>query len=154
MSEFDDATHVEPDGTCTIHDGWDIGGNANGGYLLALAANGLLRIADRPDPVTITAHYLAPGRPGPASVTGEVVKAGRRFTTVTGALHSGGRTIIQVLGTFGDQSAPLGPVVVSEPPPELPPMDSCPPRSNANGVVPVPLMDRLDVRRTAGSRPA
>jgi hypothetical protein len=46
-----------------IAEGWDIGGNANGGYLLALAANGLRQHLGRPDPVSITAHYL---RPGPA----------------------------------------------------------------------------------------
>ena len=43
MSEFDDATQVDPDGSTAIHDGWDINGNANGGYLMALAARGLHR---------------------------------------------------------------------------------------------------------------
>ena len=41
MSQFDDATQVADDGSTAIHDGWDIGGNANGGYLMALAAAGL-----------------------------------------------------------------------------------------------------------------
>ena len=30
----------------------------------------------RPDPITITAHYLAPGKAGPVTVETEVVKAG------------------------------------------------------------------------------
>src|SRR3712207_8646084 len=87
-SEFDLAVAVRPlsDGVAgaAIHDGWDIGGNANGGYLLALAANGLRLVAGRPDPITITAHYLSPGKPGDATIAGEVVKHGRRFTTVSG----------------------------------------------------------------------
>lgn len=149
MSEFDDATHVGSDGTCAIHDGWDIGGNANGGYLLALAANGLRQIAGRPDPVTVTAHYLAPGTPGPAVVTGEVVKAGKRFTTVSGSLRSGDRTVLQVLAMFGDQGGPLGDLVVVEAPPDLPPMEDCSPRT-AHGAFPVPLMARLDVRLRPG----
>jgi Thioesterase-like superfamily len=146
MSEFDDATQTEVDGSCAIHDGWDIGGNANGGYLLALAASGLRRVAVRPDPVTVTAHFLAPGRPGPAMVTGTVVKAGKRFTTVTGSLVSGGRTVIQVLGTFGDLSsnAESDFVSMNGVPPDLPPIDSCR-RRTARDSFPVPIMDRLEV---------
>ena len=45
MSEFEQATTVTPrgDGTydATIHEGWDIMGNANGGYLIALAARAM-----------------------------------------------------------------------------------------------------------------
>lgn len=41
-----------------IESGWDIAGNANGGYLLALAARAIALETARPDPVTITAHYL------------------------------------------------------------------------------------------------
>jgi acyl-CoA thioesterase len=146
VSEFDDATHVAPDGTTTIHDGWDIGGNANGGYLMALAANGLRQIAGRPDPVSITAHYLSPGRPGPATVEGEVVKAGRRFATVAGRLESGGRTVIHVLGTFGDlaDNAASDYVSMNGMPPDLPPIERCVPRT-ANGNVPVPMMDHLTI---------
>ena len=148
MSEFDDATHVTPDGRTEIHDGWDIGGNANGGYLMALAANGLRQVADRPDPVSVTAHYLSPGRPGDALVTGEVIKAGKRFTTVTGALGAGGRTIIQVLGTFGDLSTNVASdfVAVHGTPPSLPPFEACVPRESRQGQVAVPMMDRLEVR--------
>ena len=86
--------------------GWDIGGKANGGYLLSIAVRAMRDAGGRPDPVTVTAHYLAPGSPGPAEVTTEVVKQGRTFTTVTGVLESGGRRLLQVVGTFGDVSAP------------------------------------------------
>lgn len=144
--EFDRATQVA-DGAGELHDGWDIGGNANGGYLLALAANGLRAIAGRPDPISVTAHYLSPGRPGPVEVEGLVVKAGRRFTTVAGRLHRGGSPIIQVLGTFGDLSQPASAYEhLAVGPPELPPYEQCTPRTAADGGVAVSLMDRLDVR--------
>lgn len=146
MSEFDTATAVAADGSCTIHDGWDIGGNANGGYLMALAVNGLRQLAGRPDPVTVTAHYLSPGRPGPAQVDGTVVKAGRRFTTVSGRLHRDGVPIVQMLASFGDLSAPSSTFVhMQSGPPDLPPMDECAYRG-PNGAVPVALMNRLDLR--------
>src|SRR6188508_2728146 len=90
MTEFDDATHVAADGSAAIVDGWDINGNANGGYLMALAARGLRQVSGRPDPISVTAHYLAPGRPGPVQIDAEVVKSGRRFTTVSGRLHRDG----------------------------------------------------------------
>jgi acyl-CoA thioesterase len=111
------ATEISPD--------WDIGGHANGGYLLSIAARAMLHAAERPDPVTVTGHYLFPGRPGRASVTTEVVKRGRTFATVTGALHAGGKRLLQVLGSFGDVSVPVGPERVEAAPPDLPPPDRC-----------------------------
>lgn len=146
MSAFDNATQLGEDGTCEIHDGWDIGGNANGGYLLALAANGLRSIADRPDPVTVTAHYLAPGRPGPARVVGGIVKAGKRFACVSGSLVSDDRTVIQVLATFGDLAEPDSAVTAMRAgPPELPPIERCRPRRAGDGGFPVALMQHLRV---------
>jgi acyl-coenzyme A thioesterase PaaI-like protein len=146
MSEFDDATYVDADGTTRIHDGWDINGNANGGYLMALAANGLRAVAGRPDPVTVTAHYLSPGRSGPAEVTGTVVKAGKRFSTVSGTLTSDGRTVLQVLAAFGDLSSNAASEFVSTngAPPDLPPIERCVRRA-ADGPVPVAMMRRLQV---------
>ena len=41
---------------------WEIAGNANGGYLLAMATRALAAAAGRPDPVTVTAHYLSAGQ--------------------------------------------------------------------------------------------
>src|SRR5215208_4631004 len=100
--EFDRATAIDEGGRGRIHDGWDINGNANGGYLLALAGNGLRAVAGRPDPVSVTAHYLAPGKPGEVLVQGQVVKQGKRFATVSGSMVSGDRTLLQVVAAFGD----------------------------------------------------
>jgi hypothetical protein len=57
----------------TVEPGWDIAGNANGGYLLAICARAMSAALGRPDPVTVTGHYLAPGKPGPVRVGVEVV---------------------------------------------------------------------------------
>ncbi|MEQ1872553.1 MAG: thioesterase family protein [Ilumatobacteraceae bacterium] len=151
MSEFDKATFVGPDGAATIHDGWDINGNANGGYLLALAASHLRAVSGRADPLSITAHYLAPGTPGPVQVDATVLKSGRRFSTVTGQLHRDGQPILQVTGTFGDLAQvnddfthlAVGPL-------ELPPMDECVERSSVQGAVAVALNARLNVRLRPG----
>lgn len=147
MSEFDDATQVAPDGTATIHDGWDINGNANGGYLMALAARGLRAAAGRPDPVSVSAHYLAPGRPGPVRVDAAVVKEGRRFATVAGQLQRDGAPLLQLMGAFGDLSQPSSSYEhIASGPPDLPPFEECIVRSRKQGQVEVAMMDRLDVR--------
>ena len=118
-----------------VHRGWDIGGNANGGYLLAIAGRAMAAAAGRPDPVTITAHYLSPGRPGPLEVHTEVVKSGKRFATVRATMtDADGKPIITVLGTFGDLDpgkADDWPTLVQAAPPELPAIEACQPMARA-----------------------
>jgi acyl-CoA thioesterase len=151
MSQFDDATQVATDGSTAIRDGWDINGNANGGYLMALAARGLRQLAGRPDPISVTTHYLSPGRSGPVHVEGEVVKAGRRFTTVAGRLQRDGAPILQIIGAFGDLSQPLGAYEhLAGGPPDLPPFEECVPRSTRQGAVEIAMMDKLIVRLHPG----
>jgi len=128
-----------------IKAGWDVAGNANGGYLLSIVARAMMHTADRPDPVTITAHYLSPGRPGPAIVSTEVVKRGRTFTTASGSLDADGKRVMQVLGTFGDLSTPMGPERVEASPPELPAPDDCF-AVKPTDTFPPPFMGQVDLR--------
>jgi acyl-coenzyme A thioesterase PaaI-like protein len=149
--EFDVATSVttlaEGRFTGEIQAGWDIGGNANGGYVLALACRALREVSGKPDPVTVTAHYLAPGPPGPVEITTQVVKIGKRFSTVSGSVVKDGRPMLQLLGAFGDQTGGTAERLhQAGGPPELPPLDECAPRNAMNGMVAVPLMERIDVR--------
>jgi len=145
-SEFDNATEVAPDGSARIVDGWDIGGNANGGYLLAMVARRMIAVAGRPDPITITGHYLSPGKPGPVQIDAAVVKAGRRFATVQASMRAGDTAILQVLGSFGDLAAMEGgPAYANGGPPALPPIEECRGRPRVQEATSVPLMDRIRV---------
>jgi acyl-CoA thioesterase len=123
---FDAATAVTGLGEgryrARIDEGWDIAGNANGGYLIALAARAITDMVGRP-PLSVTAHYLAPGRSGPCEIAVEVVRAGRRTATAIARLRTDVDVIV-VLGTFGDQ-VHGGPTAVQGAPPELPPFDEC-----------------------------
>ena len=83
-----------------VHDGWDISGNANGGYVLAIAGRAMTAAMGRP-PLTVTAHYLAPAPPGPCEVIVTTVRPGGRLATCTASLVQSGRELIRVLGTFG-----------------------------------------------------
>lgn len=129
---FDQATATTPvEGspgmaTAQLQDGWSINGNANGGYLIAIAARAMASHVGRPDPATITAHYLAPGAPGPVSIACNTVKEGRRFATATASITtSEGRPMLQVLGAFTDLSKTSGPELIDAGPPELPPVEEC-----------------------------
>jgi len=126
-----------------IHDGWDVFGNANGGYLMALAARAMGEAVGRP-PVTSTCHYLRPGAPGPCEIEVDVVRAGRRFATARATLSTSAGAVVTLLGTFGDQETggPQLDLVLGDV--ELPPFDECVPRPAAAGVP--ALMSRLDAR--------
>ncbi len=145
-SEFDRATRLI-DGVGQIVDGWDVGGNANGGYLLAMAARGMAAEAGRPHPITVTGHYLAPGRPGPVTLDAEVVRAGRRFATVRATLQGAGGAILEVLGSFGDLDGLRGGFshVHGSPPPLDPPASCVELAAGAPA-----LMSKLDVRVRPG----
>ncbi len=157
---FRTATAVEPSGrrsvadqdggaasqwSGTIAEGWDIAGNANGGYLLAIAARGMSAAIGRPDPVTVTAHYLSPGKPGPVSVTVEIAKQGRTFGTSTATLASEGRPLLRVLGTFGELAGDVGPQLVDLEPPPMPSPEHCIPVEPTD-TFPPPFMGRVELR--------
>ena len=147
---FADDTTVQPDGdyryTAKVKPGWEIAGNTNGGYLLSIAVRAMLMATERPDPVTVTGHFLSPGRPGAAHITTEVVKRGRTLTTATAAVvEAGGKRLLQVLGAFGDVSTPSGPERVETAPPDLPPPEACV-AVEPSEPFPPPFMGRVDLR--------
>jgi len=137
--EFAEATAVTPDpstpGTYrgAVAPGWDIAGNANGGYLLSIAARAMTHASGRPDPVTLTAHYLSPGKPGPLRIETELVKAGKRFGAVRALMRGPegeDKAVLAVLGTFGDldpSASADSPTSMHSPPPDLPPLEECVP---------------------------
>ena len=146
---FARATSVEPTGDGSfcgaVQTGWDIAGNANGGYLVAIAARALVAATGRPDPVTVTAHYLSPGKPGPVDITTEVVKSGKRFATGTAMLWADDRPLLAVLGTFGDLTEDPGGLLVDGSPPDLPPVEECVPIV-AGDTFPPPFMAHVELR--------
>lgn len=146
--EFDAAIAVREteDGlVAEVPDGWDINGNANGGYILALGANALRKACGREHPITITAHYLAPVTPGPVSFRTEVVKAGKRLTTMSGSIERDGRTLIRLLGAFGELGPADDQVLSQAAPPELPPVEQCERRTPHGGTALVGLANRLNM---------
>ena len=131
-----------------VKPGWDIGGNANGGYLMAIAGRAMAEAVGRP-PVTLTAHYLRPAPPGPCDIEVTTVRSGRRFATATATLTMASGQVLQLLGTFGDQT-PGGTSITREAPVDLPAYDDCelpPPSTEGPGPE---IFRRLAVRIRPG----
>jgi len=149
--EQDTAVHRDPGGgwVADLQSRWNVGDNPNGGYLLAIAVKAMIADAGRPDPVTVTAHYLSPPSPGPVMIRTQMVKPGRSFVTVMAEVIQGDRERVRVLGAFGDLTHRRGPSRISARPPDIPPPDQC--RSlldlTEQAGRPVPeIMNRFDLR--------
>ena len=97
--------------------------------------------------MTVTAHYLAPGRPGPATVTVDIAKQGRRFGTGRATLEAAGRSLLTCIGTFGDLGADEhdGPELVDRGPPDIPPPDACT-ELRPTDTFPPPFVGRVELR--------
>lgn len=136
---FEDDTAVRPaEGgwAADVNPAWNVGNNPNGGYLLAIATKALIAATGRPDPVTVTAHYLSPPSAGPLSIRTSIVKPGRTFVTATAELIQGDRERVRVIGALGDLTERSGLTRVSARPPDIPPPDEC--------------VDLLELTRQAG----
>lgn len=136
-----------------IAPGWDIAANANGGYLMAIVARALSAALGRPDPVTISAHYFYPGKPGDVTVETRVLKQGRSFSSGTAVLFSAGRALLSCIGTFGDLAEASGPEFIDQGPPVMPDPDDCLPVVPAD-TFPPPFMGKIELRlhpKTASS---
>ncbi|MEX0869463.1 MAG: thioesterase family protein [Nitriliruptoraceae bacterium] len=139
----------------SLDDGWmrEPGRLANGGYLLAVAARAMAAAADDRDPVSVTMHFLAPAEPGPARIDTEVLRHGRRHSTVAARFQQGGREIARVLGAFGALSHNPPVQFRDRTPPDWPNPDACVTWRGAfddAGVTPPPIADRYDMRVPPG----
>ncbi|KQU70900.1 TesB-like acyl-CoA thioesterase 3 [Phycicoccus sp. Root101] len=167
VSEFDDGSAVvaraQEQGAydAALGDGWRIGGGVNGGMLLSIAGRALaaeLGTSDgdrppHPHPLAISAYYLTPGVPGPATVRTSVLRRGRAVSNGQASLlqddGAGGEVErIRVLATYGDLATMDDEATTTATPPELPPPDECLTTEQAppQFLKAASLLERLDLR--------
>jgi hypothetical protein len=162
VSRFAQDTAVNP-GTggvygATIDSGWSVidGAAPNGGYVMAMAARAMADAGGQPDPLSVTAHYLAPCATGPVEIHTEVVKAGRRHATVAASIVQDGRSMARLLGVFADLDAASGPTLDQRPGLPLPAVEDCADGLAARGGEPVdlsgvpPIFQRFEHRTAPG----
>lgn len=134
----------------TVRPGWDILGNPNGGYLLAIVARALVAATGRPDPISITGHFLDPASPGPVTVDVTELRSGGRYSTAR-ALLAGDRAVLAAIGTCGDLGATrtrrwAEVHITDASPPELPEPDDCTPVREDDPAVPPLMRDKVELR--------
>jgi acyl-CoA thioesterase len=142
--------------TAQIDPGWTIADRPNGGYLLAMAARAALGAVERPHPLAVSGHFLAPPAIGPAELEGTRLRAGRSLSTARATLAQDGQPMLEALVTAGRLGADGTPDWQrASGPPDLPPPDEClPGRPDLPSGIRVNILDHLDVRldpATAGS---
>jgi acyl-CoA thioesterase len=151
MALYDDETRLTATGdgqfTGTVHGAWNIGTNPNGGYLLSLAMAALKQqTPQHPDPLSVTVHYLRPGVPdAPCTLTTSVLRSGRTLSTCRATLTQEGSSRIEVMAALGDLGQGSA-ARLNMPVPTIPPPEQCVVRSPDEQGVPLPILDRLDIR--------
>ncbi|MCH7846237.1 MAG: thioesterase family protein [Acidobacteria bacterium] len=128
-----------------VEPGWDILGATNGGYLMALSARAMAQVAERPHPVTITAHFLNPAGPGSVTIDTNLLKTGKRFATVQARLNDPQHSLVALQGTFGDLQPSSALKRFEAGPPELPPPEECVGVEPAD-TFPPPIFAKIEVR--------
>jgi len=131
-----------------LTDAWNIAGNPNGGYALASTLRAVASLApDHPDPVSVTTHYLRPSQAGqPAEIEVEVVRHGRRTSTLRSMMSQEGKSRITSLITMTDLGQWPPDRYLDIPPMLLPDPESCVDRSLLPQGVELPILSRVDVR--------
>lgn len=152
MGHFDTETQPVDRGegrwAVPLSDRWSIGDNSNGGYLLSGPLRAMQETVGLPDPLTMTAHFLRPGRGGrDADIDVELVRVGRTVGTARSTLSQEGSERLLMIAAFGDLSRAAGETPdISPVMSDLPPPEECPPRHGGAQGVDLPISSRLDVR--------
>ena len=108
-----------------VSDRWSIGGTANGGYSMVLAAKALSKVLPHKDPLSISGHYLDRVEPGPLLMEVEILKLGKSISTANIKLIQNGSEKIRFIGSFTDFHHAKGETYMHHAAPEFPPIEEC-----------------------------
>ena len=151
MGHFADDTTIRPEGdgrwSIPLSSSWNIGDSANGGYASAPTLRALCDLTGKPDPLSVTTHFLRPiDVVGTAMIEAALVKSGRTVSVGRASLELGGRQRLTTIAAFGDLADDVGArgsIVVD--PPDVAPPERCVPRAELAQGVDLPILDRVDV---------
>lgn len=118
--------HGEDSWQAQISSRWNAGSVPNGGYLMALASRMISTTLQRPDPLSLTGHFLQAAQPGGVIGQLEVLRSGRSlaFATVTFSQPARG-AIARFTGVYGDLDRIAGETRIEATPPSIPPPEAC-----------------------------
>ncbi len=152
MSAFEAETAITELGggrySTELSTAWNIGESANGGYAMSGVLRALRDVADQPDPLTVTTHFLRPVQGGgTGEISTELVRRGRTVCVVSGTLRQADADRLVVHSVFGDVGAagPAGGPSIEAPPPSIPAPADCVDRTELAQGVDLPITSRIDV---------
>lgn len=125
--EYNEAIALSDDNNqATFPDRWTMGpGYAHGGYLMSVALANAASVSPQPDAVTMSAHFVRPGRVGQATVLTELIKAGRSLATVEADIVQEDKVVVATITTFGDLSSASNVTFQSATMPDIASRDQC-----------------------------
>lgn len=131
MADFAAATELKSIGDgrygAVLDPQWAVADKLHGGYLLSLAGRAAVTELGEgfAHPLVASAHYLAAPEPGPAELTVEELRRGRRTAHTRVTVSTDGGPCVEALITCGpiDDAEPF---FHGFPAPEMPPEDDCP----------------------------
>lgn len=132
-----------------LHEGWDIMGITNGGYMMAVTARAMMSETINRVPVSATGHFLNPGRAGDVEIEVIELKSGRTFTTQRAVMRdSEGTILLSVTGSLAEPAPNTREMaMMAGSPPELPPPADCIRAVSAvDAPFPPPIVDLVDLR--------
>ncbi|MBU0993332.1 MAG: thioesterase family protein [Proteobacteria bacterium] len=104
---------------------WSINQVPNGGYLMAILANAMMRVSDKKSSPIITANFMAKCHPGEAFVSVEKIASSKQFERFHAILFQDGEEKIRALGTFSKESIECVFDRYEDTPPEIAPPEEC-----------------------------
>ncbi|MFO7559298.1 MAG: thioesterase family protein [Desulfobacterales bacterium] len=86
-----------------VSSNWSVNGTPNGGYLMAMLTNAMVKCSDKKETPIITANYISRSVPGEADIFVEKFAQSTQFTRLQARLVQGGMERIRIIGTFADE---------------------------------------------------
>ena len=89
--------------TGTVTANWSVNGVPNGGYLMAMLAEAMMKTGRMKSTPIVSANFLSRCSPGEAAVSVERMALSRQFDRLEARLVQGGEERIRAFGTFADE---------------------------------------------------
>ena len=110
-----------------VSDNWSVNGNPNGGYLMAMMTNAVLRLSDKKNTPLVTANYLSRCVPGNVEISISEIARSRQFTRFEARLIQNGEEKIRALATFAAENIDCSVHRYEADAPEIAPTEICAP---------------------------
>jgi len=84
----------------SVSGNWSVNGNPDGGYLMAMMGNAILKASQKRSIVILTANFISRCQTGDATVVTEEMGRSRNFDRWQGSLYQDGKERVRAMGTL------------------------------------------------------